>query len=774
MVDCPKEGRHMMSTRVQRLLSILIAAMTLLTASRTEALHNNSPLITRITDKPSQTLGAIHFTMASNVMIFHSDADLLNNGNTMPQIFVFDTAKRVLKGEHAIYQLTKGNQPSLNPTATARARTIAFQSTGDHLQIGSTGRQIFYSRLVRFKHHDDGVNLRQITKGLGESFNPLLNTSGRYLIFSSTGDLNSDGLAPGEHLYRSEVRRLIKSGCTAYPCATGSFNPGLELVTREVATGAAIHPGGNLVAFESRGDAAGTGCANGAQQLFLKDFKENRITQLTFGMADSRGPKFSRDGKFIFFESDADLMMTGSTRTQIFQYDVSVVPPRLKQLTFGTDGDSTDPAPGPGGAVRIHFTSTADLTGSGVSGVKRLFVAELLRNKTYKLSETQDVESGIDANFSFVIFVSSSDWQGDGNNQKHLFFLNSYRVVGPPIDPGPRPTAQPTPVPGVPNTVGLALAGNVAQDNGDGTLTTVVASTVADFRGAPVADGIFVDFSVLAPTDGAVISDGRINSGPTPTCNLTQFQQRTGVPIVDQPGKTYVCLTYPREQVNTIRQIKADVTRRCLGGSNDSATCTNVSQCPGGTCQQAAATATATRPFTLPAPVQECTSNGIPCNDFNPCTENDLCGGGTNTCVGGLNAGIPCTTNAQCVTTTGGYCQLPTCQPGTPKTCADDGNLCTQDVCNFFTGQCYSPKQCFDDGNLCTDDVCDPGTGLCGVPNAAPCSDDNPCTLDDVCGAGSCVSGALMTCPNDGNPCTNDMCNVDTGQCGVPQACACP
>jgi hypothetical protein len=761
----------MMRTRVQRLLAALIATFTVLIGTRSEALHNNSPLLTQVTDVPSQTIGSIHFTMASNVLIFHADADLLGNGNTVPQIFVFDTAKRILKGQRAFYQLTFGNQGSINPTATARARTIAFDSTADHLGNGTTGRQVFASRLVRFKR-PEGITLIQVTKGLGESFNPKLNASGRYVVFSSTGDLNGNGLVAGEHLYRAELRRLRKAGCGSYPCPFGGVNPGLELVSREISTGATIHSGGNFVVFESRGDAAGNGCVNGAQQLFVKDFKAGSIQQLTFGTADSRGPTYSRDGKYLFFESDADLALTGSTRTQIFQYDMSTVPPKLTQLTFGTDGDSTDPVPGPGGAVRIHFTSTADLSNSGVSGIPRLYVKELLRDQIFRLSDNQQIDPGIDANFSFVIFVSNSDWLGNGNTQKQLFFLNSYRVVGDPAEQPPRPTPLPTPVPGVPTTVSLALIAPLAEDNGDGTLTTVVASTVGDFLGAPVADGILVDFSVLAPSNGAVISDGHINSGPTPTCNLLQFQQRTGVPIVDQPGKTYVCLTYPREQVNTIRQIQASVTQRCLGGINDTAACTTATECPGGTCQ--AGSATATGFFTLPAPIQECSNNGVPCNDFNSCTLNDVCGGGTNTCIGGTNTGLPCTTNEQCVTPTGGYCQLPTCQPGAPKTCADDGNLCTEDVCNFFTGLCYSPKQCFDDGNVCTDDVCEPTTGLCGVPNTAPCSDENPCTLDDVCAASACVPGALMTCPNDGNPCTDDICNVDTGDCGVPGVCACP
>ena len=409
----------------------LIATASVLAARPTAALHNNSPLILQVTDASSNMIGAGQFTMASNVVIFHTDADLLGNGNAVPQIFVFDTAERVLKGTRGLHQLTFGSAESVHPSATARARSLAFESTADHLGNGSTGRQVFASRQVRFKA-PLGMVLDQVTNGLGESFNAKLSSSGRYLLFSSTGDLNGDGFTPGEHLYRTELRRLRKSGCASYPCPGG--NPGLELVTREVATGASFHPGGNLVVFESRADVVGTGVVTGVQQLFVRDFKTGIVQQLTFGTADSRGPKYSRDGKFVFFESAADLASNGNTRTQIFQLNMATVPPRLTQLTFGTDGDSTDPAPGPGGAVRIHFASTADLTNSGVSGVKRMYVLELLRNRIYRLSDTQDIAAGIDANYNFAVFVSDSDWIGNGNDQPQLFFLNSYRVVAPALE----------------------------------------------------------------------------------------------------------------------------------------------------------------------------------------------------------------------------------------------------------------------------------------------------------------------------------------------------
>jgi len=754
------------------LTALITAGVIVTTSTRTEALHLKSPLITQVTDKPSQSLDGVHFTMVSNVMIFHSDADLLGNGNTVPQIFVFDTAKRILKQQRGFYQLTFGDQGSFSPSGSPRASTLAFHSAGDFLNNGSTGRQVFTARQVKFKHPEK-TQFVQLTKGVGESYDAKLNFSGRYIVFTSTGDLHKVNLPPGEHLYRADPRLLRNSRCGSYPCPFGGTNPGLELVTPVTASDPAISSNGDQVAFVSAEDAAGNGCFNGAKQIFLKNFKANTTQQLTFGAADSTNPTYSRDSRFIFFESAADLALNGNTRTQIFQIDLAATPPKLAQLTFGTDGDSTDPAPGPGGAVRLYFTSTADLTATGTAGVKRLYVMEIVRNKAiYRLSDDQQIDTGIDGNFSFVIFVSDSDWLGNGNNQKQLFFLNSFRIVGDPPGKPPKPTPTATPRVGDPASLGLALTTNLSEDNGDGTLTTVVAGTVADFQGAPVADGVRIDFSVLAPTNGAAISDADTNGGPSPECNLVEFQARTGIPIINQPGKAYACLTYPREQVNTIRQVQGTVSSQCIGGANDGQTCSVASQCPGGACLKGSATATAF--FTLPAPVRDCTTNGTPCDDFNPCTLNDTCGGGTNTCVGGTNTGLACTSNSQCVTPTGGYCLLPTCQPGTPKTCADDSNLCTSDTCNYFTGQCYTPKQCFDDGNVCTDDVCEPTTGLCGVPNTAPCTDDNSCTLTDVCAAGACVPGTLMSCPNDGNPCTEDICNVDTGECGVPGVCTCP
>jgi hypothetical protein len=71
---------------------------------------------------------------------------------------------------------------------------------------------------------------------------------------------------------------------------------------------------------------------------------------------------------------------------------------------------------------------------------------------------------------------------------------------------------------------------------------------------------------------------------------------------------------------------------------------------------------------------------------------------------------------------------------------------------------------CTNDGNDCTDDVCN-GTGTCThVPGTSPCDDGNACTIGDVCTGGACVPGAPapagQACNDDSDPCTTDVCGA--------------
>ncbi len=158
-------------------------------------------------------------------------------------------------------------------------------------------------------------------------------------------------------------------------------------------------------------------------------------------------------------------------------------------------------------------------------------------------------------------------------------------------------------------------------------------------------------------------------------------------------------------------------------------------------------------------------NNTAPCDDGVFCNGADTCSGGTCT----VNAGDPCTGGAECA-----------------NSCNE-----TDDDCNVDVG-----TTCTDDGNVCSDDVCD-GSGACSHPdNTAPCDDGSFCNGDDTCAGGSCsvnagdpCSGGAecvdtcdevdddcdspsgTTCTDDGNECTDDQCDGD-GSCGHPNASA--
>ena len=84
---------------------------------------------------------------------------------------------------------------------------------------------------------------------------------------------------------------------------------------------------------------------------------------------------------------------------------------------------------------------------------------------------------------------------------------------------------------------------------------------------------------------------------------------------------------------------------------------------------------------------------------------------------------------------------------------------------------CGGPVGC-DDDDPCTADTCDAATGLCVhevVADGTACRDDDRCTTGETCQGGVCA-GETLTCSSDDDPCTDDVCNPETGRCGVPAA----
>src|SRR5262249_57973821 len=93
----------------------------------------------------------------------------------------------------------------------------------------------------------------------------------------------------------------------------------------------------------------------------------------------------------------------------------------------------------------------------------------------------------------------------------------------------------------------------------------------------------------------------------------------------------------------------------------------------------------------VPATGRAHTNNAVPCDDGNPCTTGDACGGGT-------------------------------CNGGPATNC--------------------------DDGNPCTDDSCKPATGCLHTNNTGPCEDRNPPTTRGTSRGANCPPPTTHTAPS--------------------------
>jgi hypothetical protein len=165
-----------------------------------------------------------------------------------------------------------------------------------------------------------------------------------------------------------------------------------------------------------------------------------------------------------------------------------------------------------------------------------------------------------------------------------------------------------------------------------------------------------------------------------------------------------------------------------------------------------------------------CTGTPLPVDDGNLCTV-DSCDPATGALIHASQPGKPCDDKDAC--TTGDACTKQDTCKGLPRDISD-GNDCTEDICDPITGtvfhkgqnncqDCQSDGDC-DDNNPCTSGSCKAGKCTFQALSAGvACNDGNACTSGDACdGSGKCI-GTFAVVP-DGNPCTKDGCNPQTGK----------
>ena len=181
----------------------------------------------------------------------------------------------------------------------------------------------------------------------------------------------------------------------------------------------------------------------------------------------------------------------------------------------------------------------------------------------------------------------------------------------------------------------------------------------------------------------------------------------------------------------------------------------------------------------------DCTDGEDFCTPEDICIETHPTTGEKGACIPDPAAladyGEPCGTppaaecDAAAICDGAGLCLPPTVPTG--ASCTDDGNVCTDDVCDGG-GSCSHPSNTApcDDGLFCTgEDVC--SDGIC-ASSGSPCGD---LTCSPVCNEGTmgCDSSEGLSCADDGKVCTEDLCDafevcqhiVLTGPCDDGSVC---
>jgi hypothetical protein len=108
------------------------------------------------------------------------------------------------------------------------------------------------------------------------------------------------------------------------------------------------------------------------------------------------------------------------------------------------------------------------------------------------------------------------------------------------------------------------------------------------------------------------------------------------------------------------------------------------------------------------------------------------------------------------------------------NTLCSDADACSIGKCNGKGACVAGPTVGCDDGNACTDDECDADSGAClgSIDDSNGCSDSNACTTGDFCSAGACQAGVGAPNCDDNNACTTDTCDPNTGCAHVAKSCS--
>ncbi|WP_230532619.1 hypothetical protein [Microvirga roseola] len=271
----------------------------------------------------------------------------------------------------------------------------------------------------------------------GLSQDGVLSADGRYLFFTSeasnlvSGDTNNSSDIFRKDLLTGAVIRVSTS-------ASGLEGNGESVLPQ-------ISADGRYVAFVSHASNLVAGDANGVRDIFRKDLLTGEIVRLSTDGARSEAngasftPRFSPDGRYIVFESDASNLVPGDNKGvgDIFVKDwLTGGIARISVREDGAEADwhSLDPHFSADGRHVVFYSSASNLVAGDTNGqhdvfMKDLFTGELTRLSTSSTSAEADGYSGsphLSADGRYLVFFSDAknlvpDLAGSDPSTLHIF-----------------------------------------------------------------------------------------------------------------------------------------------------------------------------------------------------------------------------------------------------------------------------------------------------------------------------------------------------------------
>ena len=272
------------------------------------------------------------------------------------------------------------------------------------------------------------------TEGNNASNNPSISSDGRYVAFES----DSDNLVVGDNnTYRDIfVRNRQTPTTTRVSVASGGGEGSAD------SSSPSISGDGRYVAFESQADDLIAGDTNlfPFSDILLHDRQTGATTLVSVDWTGAQGdgpsssPSISDNGRYVAFESEADLVAGDISFFDIFVRDLLAGTTILVSVDWTgaqADGNSYSPSISADGRY-VAFESTAtDLLAVVTNGNTHIFVRDLLAGTTTIVSVDSVGTEGngdssspsISGNGRYVAFESlaSNLVAGDTNNKVDIF-----------------------------------------------------------------------------------------------------------------------------------------------------------------------------------------------------------------------------------------------------------------------------------------------------------------------------------------------------------------